>query len=160
MSSPKPTQEPKPLSQEEIAYHKAYAAMVLRKYNEVREADAAEAAVNWEYGAQAAFTSAFGYSTLSMTAYAGLGQPITVPFSFSGKGGALAVLGGVATWGTFWCFIDHNDLPGEASYAVEVTPVHISAQFFRNGTLIGHYVGGGLGVINPTAGGGLGQFSI
>jgi hypothetical protein len=160
MSSPNPAQTPKELSNEEIAYHRAYAAVILRKYNEVREAPAAAASVNWEYGAQAAFTAAAGFSTLGMEAYAGLGKPITTPFSYSGKGGALAVLGGVATWGTFWCFIDHKDLPGEASYSVEVTPVHISAQFFRNGSLIGHYVGGGIGVVNPTAGGGLGQFSI
>jgi hypothetical protein len=159
MSSPKPLESRKELSKEEMDYHLALVKLNLKNYNNARAAEAPEAAIEWQYGADAAFTVAFFFSTLGMQAYAPPGQPITVKFNFNGKGGAIGLAGGGVAWGTFWCFIDHKDLPGEASYSVEVTPAHISAQFFRNGNLIGHFVGGGPSLA-LTAGGGVGNFSI
>src|SRR5882724_1998485 len=158
MSATKPESR-KELSKVEIDYHAALVNLNLQNYNKQRAAEAPEASVQWQYGADAAFTVTFFFCTLGMMAYAPPGQPITVKFNFSGKGGAWGVAGGGVAWGTFWCFIDHKDLPGDATFSVEVTPVHISAQFLRNGNLIGHFVGGGPSLA-LSAGGGVGNFSI
>ena len=160
MSATKPTEEPKELTKQEIGYHSALADVTLQRYNLARAADAPAAEVKWQYGATATFIVVAGYSRLNMSAYNGPGQPVTVKFDYVGQGGASGLLGGGATWGTFWCFIDHDQLAGEAAYSVEVTTVHTSAQFFRNGQLIGHYVGGGINLITLLAGGGTGTFTI
>jgi hypothetical protein len=160
MSATQPTPTPKELTQEEIDYQRALARLTLQRYNESRAAEAPAADVNWQYGATGVITVVGGYLRFTMQPYAGIGKNPTVQFEYRGQGGAVAPLAGGATWGTFWCNIDHAQLAGDATFSIEATPFHTSAQFFRNGEFIGHYIGGGINIINVTAGGGTGTFTI
>ena len=156
----KAPEPPKELAKEEIEYHAALANLLLHNYNEALPQESPKAAVEWQYGACTSFTATGGVLTLQMNAYAPPGQPITVPFSFLGLGGfAPTPLGGGVAWGTFWCLIDHNVLAGDVTFGVEVTPATITAQFFRGGNLIGHFVGGGPS-LGWGGGGGTGKFTV
>jgi hypothetical protein len=130
----------------------------LRTYN---ERQFAAVAANWDFGATCVVTIVGPWYRVVMDAYNGANPvPPDMKFRYEGNGGGTPFLGGGATWGRFWSLVERNKLPGASGFSIELTPAHISVQYFREGIgLIGHYVGGGLGFM-AGAGGGTGNFTI
>jgi hypothetical protein len=119
------------------------------------------AAEKWNVGAECQIAGAGGITVLCVS-YSNWGEP-PVPkekiFSFSGVGGGL-IIGGGATFGGFWCFVDHAQLPGDSGFSVEMVTGGASIQFYRDGLgLIAHYEGGGIN-LGIGAGGGKGTFKL
>jgi hypothetical protein len=144
----------------------AYAEIMrekLRAYNDNpnRPPNFVAAAEKWNVGAECQIAGAVGFTVLCLS-YSSYGEP-PVPkektFHFNGLGGG-ALIGGGATFGGFWCFVDQAQLPGASGFTVEMITGGASIQFYRDGLgLIGHYIGGGT-TLGVGGGGGSGTFSL
>ena len=113
----------------------------------------------WDVGAGCQIAGAAGLTVLCFSYDSGGSVPQEKVFTFSGVGGGL-IIGGGATFGGFWCFVDHEQLAGDSGFSIEMVTGGASIQFYRDGIgLIAHFEGGGL-TLGVGAGGGSGHFRL
>jgi hypothetical protein len=119
----------------------------------------AAAEPKWNVGASCQIAGAAGVTILCASYNGGAPVPKEKVFTYSGVGGGL-IIGGGATFGGFWCFVDHEQLAGDSGFSIEMITGGASIQFYRAGIgLIAHYEGGGI-TLGIGAGGGTGHFRL